>query len=439
VLWLAEETGATRFRLLGARGLIRLAEEPEELGAERLGPEFQPLLQEGRSLVLNSGRGGRDAGASGPALFVPVRQSGTLLGLARLTDKLEGAAFDDRDRAAAEKFADFGATAAWNALRFSSLERRSFRDPTTKAYTHAYFEDVVRNEIQKANRFGRPFSLVRVDVGRLGDIRRAANESEVGHWLEGVVHHVGQALRATDLVAVEGDSRFAVLLPETDALGAAVLKQRIRKSIERSGVLDNLRADARGDLCLAAASFPADGTQLEALDRVLEARLEEHRGSLLRSLDLEGCRFQQVVEALLEEAQPVPPEMPAQVARFLIDEVARRPGDRGLLVLAPGAGDLPGLRQPLVALVGASPRTEVVLVAEDGEAPAASAVTCVPAARSPTDRPFLLYYGEGPAYALVAEAKPGDEGLALFHTSDRALVEHMAFELQRSLAIPLGA
>ena len=28
-----------------------------------------------------------------------------------------------------------------NALRFRSLERRSFKDPTTKAYTLAYFED----------------------------------------------------------------------------------------------------------------------------------------------------------------------------------------------------------------------------------------------------------------------------------------------------------
>ncbi|MCZ6463367.1 MAG: response regulator [Proteobacteria bacterium] len=441
VVWLAQDSGETRFRLMGARGLIRVDEEPEEMDIERLGAEFQPLLDEGQSIVVDAARprGDGDGGVRSAPLFVPIRHAGSLLGLARLTDKLEGEVFDDRDRAAAEKFVSCGALAVVNALRFRSLERRSFRDPATKAYTHAYFEDVVRNEIQKANRFGRPFSIVRVDVGSLSTLRRSTSESQLGHWLEGLVHHVTQALRATDLMAVESESRFVVLLPETDSLGAAVLKERIRAAIERSGVLDSVRGDGKGELSLAAASFPSDGTQLESLDRVLDARLEEHRTSLLRSLKLEGAPFEQALEALLEHAELAPPEMPERVARFLIDEVSRRPLDRGVLILSPGAQRLPAVSEHLGQLAGTEPRIEVVLVCEKGEAPEGGAsVTCVAPRRSPSARPFLIYYGEGPAYAMVFEDKPGDDGLAFFHTADRALVEHLAFELQRELGVPLG-
>ena len=85
-------------------------------------------------------------------------------------------------------------------------------------------------------------------------------------------------------------------------------------------------------------------------------------------------------------------------------------------------------------------KTEVVLVADGREPPGASAgITRVSPDRVGTDRPFLLYYGDGPAYALLTANKRGKGGLELFHTSERVLVEHLVFQLQRDLGIPLSA
>ena len=67
------------------------------------------------------------------------------------------------------------------------------------------------------------------------------------------------------------------------------------------------------------------------------------------------------------------------------------------------------------------------------------AITWVSPRRVDSDRPFLLYYGDGPAYALVTAHKLDDDGLPMFHTGDRALVEQLALQLQRDLGIPLGA
>jgi len=439
VLWLAEDIGEPRMVLSSARGLVRMDEETEDLRADRLGSAFAPLVEEGRSITLPAPRGA----GGGVVLYVPLRHSGELLGIARLGDKLEGDAFDEHDRAAAAKFVGLGSIAVANALRFRALERRSFRDPTTKAYTRAYFEDVVRNEIQKANRFGRQFSLVRVDLGSLGELRRSAGESELGMWLENVVHHVTQALRSTDLVAVETDRRFAVLLPETDALGGAVLKERIRRAVEESGVLDSMRSDTRRELTLAVATFPTDGTQLEAIDRVLSARVDEYRSSLLRSLDLQDLQFPDAVEALMEEARPVDGDTPAEITRFLLEEVRRRPGDRGLLVVAPGPELAPLVGREIERLHGVDSRMEVVVV---GDAPKTSdrpalPVTWVSPERAGTARRMLIYYGDGPAYAMLAEPGRGAGGgtrWPMFHTSDRALVEHLAFQLQRDLGVSLG-
>ena len=50
--------------------------------------------------------------------------------------------------------------------------------------------------------------------------------------------------------------------------------------------------------------------------------------------------------------------------------------------------------------------------------------------------PFLIYFGEGAPYALVAEPAERDGRVTLFHSCDRVLVESLAVRLQRELGVP---
>jgi diguanylate cyclase (GGDEF)-like protein len=444
VLWLAREGSPEQLRISSIRGLVRPDEEPEELVLGALPPEIAPLGEPLRHSFLSGapddGDDAKDA-AEDPtrALWVPLRRGTQLLGAARLTDRLDGGAFGDTQRAAAEKFAVFAAQALENARRFQSLERRSFRDPVTKTYTRAYFDDVTHNEIRKAARFGRTFSLVRMELDGIGELRARASEAEFVSWVESLAFHVGRALRATDLLAAESDSRFCVLLPETDSVGAAVLKRRIRTAIERSEPWRELDPSERPELLLGAATFPTDGTQLEGLWSVLEGRVDEDRRSLVRSLELESMPFRGLVDALLAEGISGRPETGEQMTRYLIDEVARRPHERGLLFVAPGAGMAGALRDGLETLRGLSPRTEIVLVAERKGAPVSGLpVTWVSPLRAGTQSPFLIYFGEGAPYALVREPTSDEGRVTLFHSCDRVLVEHLTFQLGRDLGIPVG-
>ena len=52
-------------------------------------------------------------------------------------------------------------------------------------------------------------------------------------------------------------------------------------------------------------------------------------------------------------------------------------------------------------------------------------------------RPFLVYYAEGPGYALVGEPDAEAASPVLFQTADRVTVEHLAFQLQRALGVPI--
>ena len=428
VAWIARADDPTRLRLVASRGLVQLEREPEEIALDALPAGLEALYTPD----------GMPFEVPGPALVVPFRHEGRLLGFARLTDKLAAAPFEDRDHLVAERFAASAAIAIANALRFRALEHRSFRDPLTKAYTRAFFEDVVRSEIRKASRFGRAFSLLQVELAGLAEFRREMVDTDFAAWLERFAHQVGRVLRTTDLLAAENESRFAILLPETDALGAAVLKRRIGEVLERGELLAR-DAGPRPRLVLAAASYPVDGTQLEELERTLAARLEADRDSLVHALGLEHKPFPILLDALAGRGEPLPADAFDQVVRFVIAEVERRASERGLLCISPGPSLLPVVRDGLARLDPAQTRTELVVVT-DGRADALAGVpvTCVAPQQIGSRRPFLLYYAEGPAYALVGEPGAAGDAATLFQTADRVLVEHLAFQLQRALGVPIA-
>ena len=105
----------------------------------------------------------------------------------------------------------------------------------------------------------------------------------------------------------------------------------------------------------------------------------------------------------------------------------------------PGATKTRPRSRGLERLRGLQPRAEVVLVGDGkAEALAGGPVTCVSARRAGTRAPFVIYYGEGPAYALIRERSDDGEASPFFHTSDRSLVEHLAFKLQRDLGVSVG-
>jgi FixJ family two-component response regulator/GGDEF domain-containing protein len=430
VVWLARVGDPGRLHLAAVHGLVRPESEPEEIDLDALPAELAPLLEpEAAPFVVSSARGGA-------ALVVPFRHEGRLVGFARVSDRLAGAPFAERDRAVSERFAASAGIAVENALRFHTLEQRSFRDPVTKAYTRAFFEDVVRNEIRKAARFGRSFSLLEVELAGLADFRRELSDGEFASWLARFAHQVGRVLRTSDLLASESESRFAILLPETDALGAAVLKRRIGEVLERGELLQR---GPRPRLHLAAASFPVDGAQLGDLVGVLGARLVEDRESLVHALGLEHKPFPILLDALAGRGEPLGADAFEQVLRFVLAEVERRARERGILCVSPGPSLLHVVRDGLARLDPAHTRTQLVVVS-DGRAEALAGVpaTAIAPQQIGSRRPFLLYYAEGPAYALVGEPGAAGDAAILFQTADRVLVEHLAFQLQRALGVPIA-
>lgn len=431
-VWISDDLRPDRLHLAAVRGLVAVNEDPAVVNLD----EIPEALQDGSCASVLCACDDF-AGEERPALYFALRQDGRVAGLVRLTDKLGHDEFDAVDRAWGDRFLEFAEVALANARRFARLEERTLADPHTGAYSIEYFEGVVRREIEKSNRFGHNFSILSVFCPAGNESRTGNTDGNPGSAMATVVSRLNDVMRSADLLGTDGSGHFMVLLPETDALGAAVFKRRVAELLEAEPVSES--ADVTSPICvdLALATYPGDGTQLESLLRVLEARSAEHRSSPVRHLGLAGLSLASALAALGETGTEEEPAVADSIVRFLLAEVARRPSDRGVLILSPGAGLWSATAEGLAALSDDSPRTAILVVCDRPRPetlPTAVRWLAPPAGTQLP--PFVLRYGDGAVYALIRDEKSGDDGPRMFHTRDRSVVEFLIFRLQREFALP---
>ncbi len=106
-------------------------------------------------------------------------------------------------------------------------------DGLTGLKNHGHFQHHLKNEIDRAARYNRVFSLVMIDL----DNFKFVND-EFGHQKgDAVLRHVGQLLkneiRDTDYAARYGGEEFVIVMPEVDGPEATEAADRLRRKLER--------------------------------------------------------------------------------------------------------------------------------------------------------------------------------------------------------------
>lgn len=432
VLWVATNSESDSLELVSARGLVRVEGEQELVALADLPTELADSHV--RSAVLHWGD--REGGQR-EAVYLALRDESRMIGLIRLTDKLGGEDFDPVDRSCAEKFAEFAQTALCNALRYRALERKSVEDGATGASDFDFFYNAVRNEIEKANRHGRCFSILEVEIGPLDGLRAQFGDVAFRQWIAKAIAQLTRLQRSSDLLSIDGLGKFLILLPETDALGAALFKRRAFDELQAGEVLAILGPRSRAKIHVATASYPSDGTQLESLMRLLDERIENDGASLVREWVLDDKPIAACLGSLLEAGVEERCETVAQIIEFVLAEPARRSATRSLLFVAPGEMFGEAVASGLGALRGCAGETAISVLGEppkqDADDLETSMVQWVSSRELGELPPFLIYFGEGSAYAMTCEDSPGRDRTRFFQTCDRNLVEHLALQVQHRL------
>ena len=105
-------------------------------------------------------------------------------------------------------------------------------DDLTQLYNRRHFYTCLRQEIARAERYGRPVSLLMLDIDHFKRVNDNFGHQTGDDILRGVGDMIKAINRKTDVVARYGGEEFTVILPETDSEAAVECAQKIRQEIE---------------------------------------------------------------------------------------------------------------------------------------------------------------------------------------------------------------
>ena len=119
-----------------------------------------------------------------------------------------------------------------NSRMYRALEEMATTDGLTGLKNHRMFQEELDQKVKLAERFGRPLSLLLMDVDHFKSVNDTHGHPAGDVVLRGVAAIIVRNRREIDTTARYGGEEFAVICPETDTAGAMKLADRIRKDVE---------------------------------------------------------------------------------------------------------------------------------------------------------------------------------------------------------------
>ncbi len=116
---------------------------------------------------------------------------------------------------------------------FENITERATRDGMTGLFDHATFQVLYEHECQKHTRYGKPLSVLMIDIDDFKGINDRFGHDAGDGVIRTIAEIIETSVRAADVAARYGGEEFAVVLPQANAGQAGELAERIRSRIER--------------------------------------------------------------------------------------------------------------------------------------------------------------------------------------------------------------
>ena len=110
---------------------------------------------------------------------------------------------------------------------------RASRDALTGVYHQRHLTEALEREIARAERIGKPLSVARIDLDRVGALNAAHGQIAGDVALRRFTAAATGALRDVDVFGRHGGKEFLAIMPDTDLKGAVVAAERVRAAVAR--------------------------------------------------------------------------------------------------------------------------------------------------------------------------------------------------------------
>lgn len=121
----------------------------------------------------------------------------------------------------------------------SILDNLANIDGLTGVYNHRYFQNVLDQEINRAERHSTSISIILIDIDHFKKVNDSYGHQVGDFVLAEFSKTIQDNIRKYDILARYGGEEFVVILPETNTEDALLVAEKLRIIIEQTGFQDN--------------------------------------------------------------------------------------------------------------------------------------------------------------------------------------------------------
>lgn len=152
-----------------------------------------------------------------------------------------------------------------NAYRYQGAQELIYTDDLTGLYNYRYLQMSIEQEVRRSERYGLEFSVAFIDLDNFKDINDTYGHMAGSSVLREVALLLHKSVREVDVLFRYGCDEFTAMLVETDSRGAAIVADRIRRTIEEHTFLSDAGTPARVTATVGYATFPENASDKQGI------------------------------------------------------------------------------------------------------------------------------------------------------------------------------
>ncbi len=116
----------------------------------------------------------------------------------------------------------------------ADLRHRANHDSLTGLANRHHFENILRHELTRSERYGTPVALIMIDIDHFKTINDRYGHPVGDDVLRRFAESLKERIRVTDSVARWGGEEFMMVLPQTDAHEGLLLAEAVRNRVAKT-------------------------------------------------------------------------------------------------------------------------------------------------------------------------------------------------------------